>query len=317
MNQQHIDDDVLSSFVKATLRSAESNGRGMESVQYHDVLDHLALCAHCRVQVDILTTLHNDLSSIKQQSQLNEAQQQQICDYLDGHLSAQQSDDVRSLILSQHEAMRAALHYQSHAEVMRKDLVETVVSSAESRAVENKKPPVFLTARFLSTLKLAVNFQTPLLFTMTATAAIFMVVIVLLQSPGIGQKQTVIASYQDDPTVQFSDQNVLPGIGFFSQSSNTSKPFNDIRIEIVAEDMIKISWPELDGVSLYKMRIQVFNHGKKTVLKETSSRSSHMTFQLESEAEQDNKHYEWILYGNTMDDRRFYASGGFVIDKGY
>ena len=156
-----------------------------------------------------------------------------------------------------------------------------------------------------------------MVYTMAATAVVFIAVLFLAQSPILQQNQVTVASFQDDPTIQFTAKNKLPGVGFFTQSGNTSKPFEDIRIELVSENTLKISWPEVDGAELYKMRIQVFNQGKKTVLKENSTQVNYTTFliQPEHQADKANKRYEWVLYGNTADDRMFYASGGFVISR--
>jgi len=323
MKQQHIDDDTLGLFVNTTSLSdtAIADARSIDSVLYDNILDHLASCEECRDQVTIITTLQNEWSQLRHQSSLTEDQQQMICDYIDGQLQTDEAEKAKALINDQPDAMKAALHYQSHVASMETRLSREGRASGKEGAYQpDHSRPHSQNAFFTDLLSFASQFisiRSPMVYTMTATAALFFVVLLLVQSPELQQNQTVIASYQDNPTIQFTAKNKLPGVGFFAQSGNSSKPFEDIRIELISENTIKISWPEIDGAKLYKMRIQVFNQGKKTILKESSTQTNHTTFLLEPEPQTSNpnKRYEWVLYGNTADDRMFYASGGFVVSK--
>jgi len=323
MTQQHIDNDTLGIFVKTTSCTdpAITDASSMSNALYNDILDHLADCEECRDQVTIITTLQNEWSQLSHQSSLTDDQQQMICDYIDGLLSKDDVEKTRVLIKDQPDAMKAALHYQSHVVSMEARLPREGKASRKEGAYQPDHSRQHSQNTFFTDLLCSVSqffsIRSPMVYTMTATAALFIAVFLLTQSPEIPRNRTVIASYQDNPTIQFTAKNKLPGVGFFAQSGNSSKPFEDIRIELISENTIKISWPEVDGAKLYKMRIQVFNQGKKTVLKESSTQTNHTTFLLESEHQKvnQNKRYEWVLYGNTEDDRMFYASGGFVISE--
>jgi hypothetical protein len=323
MMQQHIDNDTLGDFVKAMpgAGSVMAGDSGMSSALYDDVLDHLAGCEECRDQVGIINTLQNEWSQLRYQSSLTEEQQQMICDYIDGLLQADEAEQAKTLINDQPDAMKAALHYQSHVVSMEAELSrkENIYQTDFQEDFSGQQSQAGFFADLLSSVSRFFSIRSPMVYTMTATAALFVAVFLLMQSPETGREQTVIASYQDNPTIQFTAKNKLPGVGFFAQSGNSSKSFEDIRIELISENEIKISWPEVEGAELYKMRIQVFNQGKKTVLKERSTKTNHTTFLLEPERQviNANKRYEWVLYGNTIDDRMFYASGGFVISKAY
>lgn len=323
MTQQHIDNDTLGLFVKTTSRSnaATADVDIMSSPLYENTLDHLAGCKECRDQVTIITTLQNEWSQLRHQSSLTEDQQQMICDYIDGLLQTDESEKAKALIKNKPDAMKAALHYQSHVESMEAHLSRSDRVSRKGRVYQEDLSAQHTQGAFFTGLfSFASQFfsiRSPMVYTMTATAAVFIAAFFLTQSPELKPNQTVIALYQDNPTIQFTAKNKLPGVGFFTQSGNTSKPFEDIRIELISEDTIKISWPEVDGAELYKMRIQVFNQGKKTILKESSTQTNYTTFLMEPERQiaRYNQRYEWVLYGNTTDDRMFYASGGFVISK--
>ena len=317
MTQQHIDYDTLSLFVQTTSHSppGHRDNHNMDSTLYNDVIDHLAYCEECRNQASTISTLHEKWSDIRQQSQLSDDQRQMICDYLDGSLSADEANEVKTLIETHPDTMKAALHYQSHSTTMLQALTRNgTAREAKSSATHTQDP---LLASFLLLIRQFFSIRSPMIYTMTATAALFIAVLLLAQSPVMQQEQVMIAAYQDNPTIQFTDKNKLPGVGFFTQSGSTSKPYDDIMIELVSENTIKITWPEVDGAELYKMRIQVFNQGKKTVLNESSTQTNHTIFQIEVEPKvvNHNKRYEWVLYGITTDDRMFYASGGFVISK--
>lgn len=335
MRQQHIDNDTLGLYVKTI---SYKDDHGMDSVQYHKVLDHLALCEECRDQVSIITSLQDNLSQVSHDSSLTDEQQQLICDYLDGHLASDEAEQAKTLIANQSDAMRSALHYQSHVESMQPHLtkqfkIQDTTNNGfsdpqlklKTNTVSGNNPkPGYLNEVILQ-LKDLFNVRSPLIYTMTATAAILLAVFSLLQSPDINLQRTIIASYQDNATIQFTDRNKLPGIGFFSQSGGTTKPFDDIKVELIAKNKVKISWPAIDDVELYNMRLQAFQEGKKITLKEASTITNHATFQLKNSHLENKQYistkesapeqrYEWVLYGNTIGNQMFYASGGFVIN---
>ncbi len=255
------------------------------------------------------------MSQLHRQSSLTEDQQQMICDYVDGLLEADEAEKAKAFIDIQPDAMKAALHYTSHIESMASELSRQEIVYQPPQSVRRSQNSLF--TDMSSFFRQFFSVRSPMVYTMAATAVVFIAVLFLAQSPILQRNQVTIASFQDDPTIQFTAKNKLPGVGFFTQSGNTSKPFEDIRIELISENTLKISWPEVDGAELYKMRIQVFNQGKKTVLKENSTQVNYTTFLVEPEhqAGKANKRYEWVLYGNTADDRMFYASGGFVISR--
>lgn len=347
MTLQHIDNNTLDDFVKTMFRAdperkdEATSTSDMNSDLYNEVLDHLADCESCRDQVSIITMLQNDGSKLRHQSSLTEDQQQTIYDYIDGRLPSDDAGKVEALIKNCPDATKAALHYQSHvvsmqAQLPRENIVNSDKNVQQATYSTDASKNSFFTD-LLAPVSRFFSLRVPMVYAMTATATVFIAVLLLMQTPELQQNQTVIASYQDNPTVQFTAKNKLPGIGFFAQSGNTSRPFEDVRIELISDNTIKISWPEIAGAALYKMRLQVFNQGKKTVLLEKTTQTNHTTFllpsrpQAESQADVQtavqvdvqvdvqalnvNKRYEWVLYGNTTDDRTFYASGGFVISK--
>lgn len=328
MVQNHIDDDTLRLFVATTSFSDDkkTGSNNMENTAYQDTLDHLAGCEECRNQVSMFSTLQEKWIDISQRTELTDEQHRLICDYIDGVLQPDEAKEVQKLIETQPGAMKAALHYQCHSDSMQQAFTKNDTDHERNRNQSVSEDAGAIFGSFMNMLRQIFVHRSPMIYTMAVTASVFATILVLVQLPAIQQGQVMIASYQDNPTIQFTEQNKLPGIGFFSQAGSDSKPFKDITVELIAENTIKISWPEVEGATLYKMRIQVFNQGKKTILKENSSQTNHTTFQLgpyKSDPDKldiddingHNRRYEWVLYGNTRDDRMFYASGGFVISS--
>ena len=125
-----------------------------------------------------------------------------------------------------------------------------------------------------------------------------------------GQAMRVIA-FQDNPVLQYSTQDTQPGIGFFSQVGADSKPFAGMTIELQAEDRLRLSWPEIPGVSDYNLKLQVFRDGQTRLLARRQLDSTVAEIQLDEPLTQ--HRYEWVLSGNTLDQGSFQANGGFVI----
>ncbi len=328
MNTQHIDHNSLSGFARippADLAKANN--------EYNDLLDHLANCQDCREQLTAMRALYDNAAVINEQSTLTPEQHAMICQYIEGRLSAEDITTVKQLIENNTDAMKAALHYQCHAESLRTDLASDS-SMAPTDNMNASSESMTLKSKLISLFEQLFVVDSPFAATIAVTATIFIALLMIINVTSFNTNQTMIASYQDDPTIQFTETSKLPGIGFFSGDSKTTKPFDNISIELVAENTIKISWPQVEDAIVYKMRIQVFNQGRKTVLKEKTTENNYATFKLdidnkltENDSTTDNatngtnihhnKRYEWILYGNTKNERMFYASGGFIIDKGY
>ncbi len=235
MKQDHIDYNTLSMYVKAvSYGNATIDKVGMDGEQYHYVLDHIASCSECREQVTAITTLLNDHAYIDHQSELTPEKQKFICNYLEGKLHAKEAAEAKALIETNDDAMKAALHYQNHAESMKSHLaIENTLKSEVTESTKVQKLNASFFGQITSMFDQLFSMKSPLIYTMTATATLLFAVMLIINSSEMTQQQTMIASYQDNPTIQFTEKNKLPGVGFFAQSGNMSSPFEDINIEQV------------------------------------------------------------------------------------
>ena len=83
----------------------------------------------------------------------------------------------------------------------------------------------------------------------------------------------------------------------------------------MADDRLRLSWPEIPEANDYNLKLQVFRDGETRVLTRQTLNSTLVEVQLDEPLTQ--HRYEWILSGNTRDNRSFQANGGFVITREY
>jgi len=273
-----------------------------KAVEFNSLRLHLAQCSQCRTLVDGLA----GLESICQQpldDALNEQQHLQISDYIHGRLNTTENQQIHELINSDASAMKAALHYASH-----KSSIERAVdlnnpsstSSMQATLIYNK-------------LKSLLSFKSPVWLSVPVTAAFIALLSfnLLNQSPP-DQPPYTIASYQDNPIIQFRSKESLPGIGFFNQSDQTSKNYNGLQVSVSNDNQLTLRWPPVSNAAKYTLRLQIFEKGNKIVLADirTEKNFANISINLETIYHR----YEWELSGETHDNRVFMANGGFVIN---
>jgi len=203
------------------------------------------------------------------------------------------------------------LHYASHSSAMKRELkVENVV--ADSRDLKIKQVVTFF-GGMMRWFKQVVNGFNPsswlaIPVTAVATALVVVNLVPLLVAPG----NSVVASYQDNPIVQFRDKNQLPGIGFFNKSANIIKPYNNVQVTIMDTNSINLQWSKIEEAISYTLRLQLIDNGQKVIVAEQSTTDTSLTFSgVDTKV---NHRYEWVLSGKTRTEQTFYTSGGFVIN---
>jgi hypothetical protein len=283
------------------------------AAEYSELRLHLIRCAHCRAVVDGLS----GLQAISQQPQdtnetLTEHQQQQIADFIDGNVRAADQQPISDFIQSSAAAMKAALHYASHKSAMDKAAIKPVLAARQASTLSAKHNAPL--NAWLNKLKSLISIQTPVWFSVPATAAIVALISInLLHQPVPDNNVYAIANYQDNAIIQFRTKSALPGIGFFARSGQVSEPYADVSVAVTENKQIKIQWPPVSGALNYTLRLQMFHQGNKTVLGEvtTTDTSAAISTGLDNIFHR----YEWVLSGDTQDNRVFVSSGGFVISK--
>lgn len=309
----HVDIDALTSYLAAP-HSADAGKIGL----------HLAQCAPCRSRLETLSAMRGHLTvaggdddercegSDGQLAQMFE--HQEIERYVDGGLTEGEGRRVAAQLKGSPQALKAALHYASHSAAMRRGLNPGEPSSAagdtDSRRVQDKSPWKAHWTAVTAWLSRRIPLWTTLPVGGLATG-ILLVSLTFMQTPSGGHVQ--IASYQDNPVVQFRAPSQAPGIGFFGTAAKSSLPFEPVRVAAVGTDGVTISWPAIPAAKAYVVRLTRRQHGGSTPLAERTTTATTATFEgLEIIVDH---RYVWTLSGKTTDKKDFYAEGGFVFHR--
>ncbi len=259
---------------------------------------HLAGCVDCRNQLEVISSLQQHYSVIKNDS-IDDAEYLQIGDFFDNG-----NDVALQKIKNNPAALKAALHYASHSAAMSDHIKPEVQPKKKISAVKRIK--TFLTDLF--------EYQSPVWISSAASIAFVLGVIILLPlTDKIGDvySSKSIVQYQDNPQIHFRSQDALPGIGFFSKAEEKTLPFSDMRVKYFQPNVIQFSWPKVKNAKYYKLRLQVIAQGKKNTLDEISTELNKVEIKLN--AASINHRYVWTLSGLTHNGKTFLTSGGFVI----
>lgn len=273
---------------------------------------HLAQCPACRELVSGLSGVQLMTSMQNASVTLTEQQHQGIADYIDGLLDAAEAGQQQAVIHSDAAAMKAALHYASHKAAMDQALSRSDADSAAIMKSTNASSQSW--SGIFSALKDMLSFQAPVWLTVPVTAALVAVLTIkLLDVTPTQPVGYTIASYQDNPVIQFRARENIPGIGFFARPAQSVEPYQAVKVSVSAGNRFTIQWPPVTGAMIYTLRLQMFNQGSKLVLGEvtTQNNSAVMTVNIDNIYHR----YEWVLSGETRDNRAFMSSGGFVINN--
>ena len=283
------------------------------ATEFKDLRLHLARCSQCRAVVDGLTGLqHLSQHSPAEKEALTEQQHQQIADYMDGNLNASDQQQLTDFIQSNAAAMKAALFYASHKSAMDK----AALKSKSATHFQNRTVWQYnhLLDEWLNKFKSLVSLQAPVWLTIPATAALVAFISINIINPPVTENSLyTIAGYQDNAIIQFKTKNALPGIGFFVNSSPMAEPYGTVSVSVTDNNHIAITWLPVSDALNYKLRLHVFNQGTKTVIGEITTHNT--SADISTGLDNIYHRYEWVLSGETQDNRVFTASGGFVINK--
>lgn len=301
------------------------------AAEYSELRLHLAQCSECRSQVDGLNALKH-ISQLPAETlndtltaTLTEAQHQQIQDYINDDLSLNENRDedhkkherkqTEQLIQSNPAAMKAALHLTSNKALQERMNLSTVPSNQESSnqessSLESSKDSLFST--LTAYIKSLFSYQTPLWIGAPLTAALVALLSITLFEQNTTQPPYTIASYQDNPIIQFRSKDNLPGIGFFAKSEISSATYDGLQVKVSDESHFELRWPAISNAVKYKLRLHRFNQGSKTLVNEITTDKTSVI--IETESAEIFSRYEWALTGETSDERTFMAKGGFVIN---
>ena len=295
-NMKHSEDDTMDHPGDQLL---EDYLRRPEAAEFGELRLHLAGCRHCRRRTELTAMLREQGHRLESEAPETDPQ---LADLVAGRLDASSAQRLRQEIRQDPNALRAALHYASHA----RDMHELGVSP-----VRGGKPRAGLSGL----LQRLMTFEAPVWQMVPALAVVMTVAILLFNQlqPGQDGGQARIVAFQDNPMLRFASHETQPGIGFFSQQGVDAEPFGGMRVELLAHNRLRLSWPEIPGAAGYNLKLQVFRDGESRVLARRTLDST--VVELEFDERLSQHRYEWVLSGHTVDKRSFQSNGGFVISR--
>lgn len=278
------------------------------SAEFGSLRLHLAQCSQCRTLVDGLMGLKN-ISQQQTLDTLTEDQHQSINDYINGRLSNSEHNEINKFIYANPSAMKAALHLASQKSLL--DRSYTSDTSTESLSNSTQSVSHYYSGIF-SKLKSLITYQAPIWISVPAAAAFIALLSVNLFEQDTTQKLYNIASYQDNAVMQFRSKDNLPGIGFFAKEEHTSVNYEGLQVAVTDDKHFSLRWPAIANAVKYNLKLQVFNNGNKTLVGDITTDDTSAV--ISTELENIYHRYEWVLTGETSDNRVFMANGGFVIN---
>lgn len=273
-------------------------------VEYDDISTHLAQCAECRKQINMMTLLKGSVTDIAPQN-FDDQQQKLVDDYVYDQLDEQKAEEAKLQIKQNPQLLKSALHGLAQQagnhelQAQTKQQIQEVPQTAGFKLTEWIQG---ITASWVS-------------IPVTAVASV-MLTLMTFQLVGVISEQNnavTIASYQDSENIRFLSQNRMPGIGFFSTARQQSEPYQNIQISLKPNQLLELKWQAVNNAQDYNLKISRFNDGNKTVREKITTMQTQATLSL-TEADY-NQRFEWTLSGDTTDGKTFITSGGFVMNR--
>jgi len=286
---EHPEDEILIAFFENP--SAD---------EFKDLSLHLAGCQSCRNQMSALSKLKETLLEIATTSRM---------DFSDATMD---TDDVFTENQRPPQNLKAALHFESHRAAMDRSLIQDTKTHTQKQ--EKTQETVSKKPDFGELIRRCLRLRTP--FWLTAPAASFAAIIfIFLLFPAFSPEveQLSIAAYQDNAVIEFQSKTAAPGIGFFEHARTNEKSFENIKISLIKNTDIALSWPPVENAIDYTLTLNIIQGGEKKGVDKMTTKETHVIFRKNTLEK--NTRYEWRLSGQTQDDLIFQASGGFVITQ--
>ena len=261
---------------------------------------HLARCNECRVHVSNFMRLQQrvkSLAALKTTSSDGVLRAEDERAIVGNHLS----NEHITYLKNDKQRLRAALYLSSQVNAI------NTVNSVKSNTSPPTSPQI---KRFTHWWEKLMNFMPQWEYAALAASLTLAVVfgIHLMQQ----EKQVNIVAYSDNPVVVFKQvKSNTPGIGFFSGAVNTSKAYSGVSVSALGNNKWMLQWPDISNAENYLLQLYRVANGNTELLFEKRSMNTRLT--ISDLALSDHTRYEWKLSGNTSDQRRFSASGGFIL----
>ncbi len=283
---KHPDDIDLASYLARPDSTAHSN-----------ISLHLAGCADCRKQVEMMSLLKTEAAALHSET-CDEQQQQKVDEFIYRDLSGIKKVALRTQITGDPAMLKSALH----------SLTQKNNKPLTQQSQPQSSPATSIAGDWFQ--KLISSW-----FSLPVTALATMVLtFVVIQSFGLFSKQDnsiSIASFQDNQRIRFLSQNKMPGIGFFSSAGQQSEPFQNLKISFSEDQQLNLEWQPVSHARDYNLTLSRYSDGQKQLHDKITVSTTFATITLNED--DFNQRFEWTLSGDTTQGKTFITSGGFVI----
>jgi hypothetical protein len=273
--------------------------REPERVSFFALRSHLICCPQCQQRLD-------SIQNAEQWLVVNSAL----------HQTTESTDSTGQA--NERDALKASLHNIAHrsAMLLAEKEAKRIAQNDSYNVQTSKLKPIQPAPLFIQKLKEFFSLKGFIWISVpvTALATIVLAVFLLPQIlPFSHTNLNVIAVYQDDPVVTFTDEQATTGIGFFNASKQITAQYNGIKIVANTEDAIQLEWPPVVDAEYYVIRL--FKVQTLPQQDMVSLKTSDNVAQFDRLALTPGRRYGWELSGATHDGRFFKSKGGFVVSK--
>lgn len=295
---------------------------------------HLATCSICRKKLAQLNQAEEALMQSQEwrQNSVELARLEGSEDKYSG--LEQQLRGVEGLILQDEIKadplkLKAALHALTHEQAMASalSLNEPVHEAARQSVIEPVKSPSWSNRISQRLSGLVANNLSGGVFGTNALAAMaFVGVLMFTGLFTVWNSEPLVAYYQDNPSITYSNDGIpAVGVGFFAAANNVQEPFAGVSVTDYDNSSIELEWPSIAGAERYYIEVVKIRSGVSSVVAKLELDGNVIENNSESMQEAEvpwqtsmddlSGRYEWTLSGQTGDQRRFEAQGGFVLSE--
>lgn len=306
----------------ACLESPDSNDA-------KDVRRHLVSCASCRNTLSIIQTMIKTIKlappSDNKVSAGTHLDEQAIADFIEDRSTLDEKRYAHEHLNGCDLCSKWALHYILHSRELQRAISAQSASAEDVAASIEARNPATETKSVKPSYKRIFSWQIPFWIGIPATAAATILLMVFLfrygdydrgQISKVSQEKKIkiIMSYQENPQIIISPKIRDMPFGFAYAPQVEKRPFPGLSVERVSDTQYKISWPPIEGVELYDVRIfDAGVPGERNLIAEVK-RAGDTNILLDLSVLVPGERYAWELDGHMKDGRRFMTKGGFVVN---
>jgi len=271
---------------------------------------HLVSCQQCRQRTDQLSALTRQLQQEvpRYSTDVSETEEASLTPLPGEILTEKQCNTLKQ----SPAALKAALHSLTHGAAMQRELQKASTTRTTADTAIGQKSEA-KSEGFTHWWQQLFNWLNPAWISVPVTA-VLVFALTLTLTPQLRQNagSPVITAYQDDPAVTFqATGSQRPGIGFFSNSPNSRKPFSPVNVAMDTQNNLMLHWPTIVKAVDYTVQIASIEGISSTRLfQQTTTRTQ---VQFTNFKPQPGHRYTWTITGTTSNGQQFRAQGGFVV----